>query len=395
MSAFLPAPAVATCDATTASLRRPLSTALAALALALASGIAAPQPNAAQKPNAAPKPSAAAAAPRPASTATATATATAAAAASASASASAPAADTATATPAEVDPLERLRQRLTERLAAIKPLDAATPYELHVRVPGNVGPMAASAASSAPAAPRGGAAAGTRSDAKAQAARPAQANGHAAWAYEGDRGPQTWGGLCNRGRMQSPIDIRGGLAVALEPVRFDYREGGFSVIDTGHTVQVNVAPGNHIDIGGKRFELLQFHFHRPSEERLDGRQFELSVHLVHKGDKGRLAVVAVLVGKGAARPVLDTVFGNLPLEQGVDRPARATLDPSALLPEDRSYYTYMGSMTTPPCDEGVRWVVMRNPVAAGQGQIDVFSTLYPNNARPPQQAAGRRILQTP
>ncbi len=370
MSAFLPTPAVAARDAATPKLRCPLTSALAAMSLALASGIAAPEPNAAQKPPPATK------SPAPASPATV-----------AVSAAAAPAADAATL--AEVDPLERLRLRLTERLAAIKPLDAATPYELHVRVPGSIGPKAA------PAAVRGVAASGARGETKGLGARPANANGHGAWAYEGDRGPQTWGGLCNKGRLQSPIDIRGGLAVALEPVRFDYREGGFSVIDTGHTVQVNVAPGNHIDIGGKRFELLQFHFHRPSEERLDGRQFELSVHLVHKGDKGRLAVVAVLVGKGAARPVLDTVFGNLPLEQGVDRPARATLDPSALLPEDRSYYTYMGSLTTPPCDEGVRWVVMRQPVAAGQGQIDVFSTLYPNNARPPQQAAGRRILQTP
>jgi carbonic anhydrase len=159
-------------------------------------------------------------------------------------------------------------------------------------------------------------------------------------------------------------------------------------------VQVNVAPGNFIDIGGRRFELLQFHFHRPSEERIDGRQFELSVHLVHKDSEGKLAGVGVLLGKGAAQPVLQTVWSNLPLEKNQEAKARATLDPAQLLPSDRRYYTYMGSLTTPPCSEGVQWVVLRSPVSATPEQIDLFSRLYPMNARPVQSAAGRRILQS-
>jgi carbonic anhydrase len=182
--------------------------------------------------------------------------------------------------------------------------------------------------------------------------------------------------------------------VDLEPIVFRYRAGDFSVIDNGHTVQANVAPGNYIELGGRRYELLQFHFHRPSEERIDGRQFEMSVHLVHKDPEGRLAVVAVLLGKGAAQPVVQTVWNNLPLERHQDVRARVQLDPSDLLPTDRRYYTYMGSLTTPPCTEGVQWVVLRTPVSATPEQIEIFSRLYPMNARPLQNAAGRRILQS-
>jgi carbonic anhydrase len=149
-----------------------------------------------------------------------------------------------------------------------------------------------------------------------------------------------------------------------------------------------------MEIGGKRYELLQFHFHRPSEERIDGRQFELSVHLVHKNSEGRLAVLAVLLGKGAAQPVVQTVWNNLPLEKNQEMRARAEIDPADLLPTDRRYYTYMGSLTTPPCTEGVQWVVMRQPVSATSEQINIFTRLYPMNARPVQSAAGRRILQS-
>jgi carbonic anhydrase len=199
---------------------------------------------------------------------------------------------------------------------------------------------------------------------------------------------------CATGERQSPIDIREGIAVDLEPVSFQYQPSGFAVIDNGHTVQVNMAPGNSMEIGGKRYELLQFHFHRPSEERIDGRQFELSVHLVHKNGEGRLAVLAVLLGKGAAQPVVQTVWNNLPLEKNQEMRARAEIDPADLLPTDRRYYTYMGSLTTPPCTEGVQWVVMRQPVSATSEQINIFTRLYPMNARPVQSAAGRRILQS-
>ncbi|MBI5719063.1 MAG: carbonic anhydrase family protein [Burkholderiales bacterium] len=223
---------------------------------------------------------------------------------------------------------------------------------------------------------------------------------HAQWAYEGAAGPTAWGalkpefGLCANGQRQSPIDIRGGLAVDLEPVKFDYRPSAFSVIDNGHTVQVNLPPGNAIEVGGRRYELVQFHFHRPSEERIDGRQFEMSLHLVHKDPTGRLAVVGVLLGKGPAHPAVQTVWNNLPLEKNEEAPARAQIDPGHLLPEDRRYYTYMGSLTTPPCSEGVQWVVMRTPVTVTAQQVELFARIYPMNARPAQPVAGRRIMQS-
>jgi carbonic anhydrase len=220
------------------------------------------------------------------------------------------------------------------------------------------------------------------------------------WSYSGLGGPQVWGRLkpefssCAVGQRQSPIDIRDGIVLDLEPVQFDYQPSGFSVIDNGHTVQVNVAAGNSIEVNGRRFALQQFHFHRPSEERINGRQFEMDAHLVHKDADGRLAVVAVLLERGAAQPLLQTVWNNLPLEKNEEFAARAQIDLNQLLPADRRYYTYMGSLTTPPCSEGVLWLVMQQPVPMSAQQIDIFSRLYPMNARPIQAAAGRMIKQS-
>ena len=231
------------------------------------------------------------------------------------------------------------------------------------------------------------------------AARPTgEAAAH--WSYDGHSGPQAWGRLkaefstCASGQRQSPIDIRDGIGLDLEPLQFDYKPSGFGVIDNGHTVQVNVAPGNAIEVQGRRFELLQFHFHRPSEERIDGRQFEMSVHLVHRDAQGRLAVVAVLLERGAAQPLLQTVWNHLPLEKNEEAAARSLLDLTQLLPPKQGYFTYMGSLTTPPCSEGVLWLVMQQPVPVSGTQIDIFSRLYPMNARPIQQAAGRMIKQS-
>ena len=220
------------------------------------------------------------------------------------------------------------------------------------------------------------------------------------WTYDGEVGPAGLGpaqarfGKCASGTRQSPIDIRDGIAVDLEPVQFDYQPSGFRVLDNGHTVQVNVAPGNSIEVMGRRFELLQFHFHRPSEERIDGHQFDMVAHLVHKDAEGRLAVVAVLLERGSAHPLVQSVWNNLPLEKGEEVPARAPIDLNQLLPADRRYFTYMGSLTTPPCSEGVLWMVMQQPVPMSAEQIDVFARLYPMNARPVQQAAGRLIKQS-
>lgn len=288
-------------------------------------------------------------------------------------------------------PLDRLQRRLGEVLGARGALDPTKPGELRVLTRASQVVPVGHATAERPAA----------SAAPAVRAERAATRGHAAhWSYDGIGGPQAWSKLkpefsqCAAGQRQSPIDIRDGLALDLEPVKFDYRAGGFSVIDNGHTVQVAVAPGNVIEVNGRRYALQQFHFHRPSEERVDGRRFEMDVHLVHKDDEGRLAVVAVLLERGAAQPLLQTVWRHLPLEKYDEVAARAQLDPGQLLPEDRRYYTYMGSLTTPPCSEGVLWLVMQQPVPVSPQQIDVFARLYPMNARPLQRTAGRLIKQS-
>ena len=220
------------------------------------------------------------------------------------------------------------------------------------------------------------------------------------WDYAGSAGPEAWGQMqpefskCSTGTRQSPIDIRGGIAVDLEPIKFDYRPSAFSVIDNGHTVQVNVEPGNSITITGKRYELVQFHFHRPSEERINGRQYDMVAHLVHKDVDGHLAVVAVLLDRGSAQALVQTVWNNLPLEKGDEVRAGSRIDLSQLLPDDKRYYTYMGSLTTPPCSEGVLWMVMKQPVPISMDQVAIFSRLYPMNARPIQQADGRLIKES-
>lgn len=288
----------------------------------------------------------------------------------------------------EADPLERVRERLAEKLGASKaPNTSSHVVQVNVRST----PTTTVAAVDPTTAP---------SPARRAAPRPPAERAEVHWSYKGEGGPQAWGGLrpefglCGTGKRQSPIDIRDGIAVDLEPVQFDYRAANFRVIDNGHTVQVNVAPGNTITLNGRRWELVQFHFHRPSEERIDGRQFDMVAHLVHKDSDGKLAVVAVLLERGSAQPIVQQVWNNLPLEKGEEQAASSVMDLNHLLPPDRRYYTYMGSLTTPPCSEGVTWVVMRQPVQLSQQQIDIFSRLYPMNARPVQQASGRLIKQS-
>jgi carbonic anhydrase len=307
------------------------------------------------------------------------------------------------------DNLDALRERLAEKLGAAKPPESRNPNVLRVTAkleapaPGHDGhgAPAAAAPSAAPRKPSAAVMAALDAHRADKAAKEAQGSGHAAhWAYNGDTGPNAWGGLkpefqlCSNGKRQSPIDIRGGIAVDLEPVQFDYRGTGFNVVDNGHTVQVNLGAGNSIQVAGRRYDLVQFHFHRPSEERINGRQYDMSLHLVHKDPEGRLAVVGLLLERGTPQPVVQSVWNNLPLEKGEEQPASAALDIQNLLPADRGYYTYMGSLTTPPCSEGVLWMVMRQPVQVSQSQIDIFTRLYPMNARPVQSAAGRLIKQS-
>jgi carbonic anhydrase len=145
---------------------------------------------------------------------------------------------------------------------------------------------------------------------------------------------------------------------------------------------------------GKRYELVQFHFHRPSEERINGRGYEMVAHLVHKDLDGKLAVVAVLIEQGKGHPLVQQVWNNLPLEKNEELRAAEKMDLGALLPASRAYYTYMGSLTTPPCSEGVLWMVMKQPTQLSAEQIAIFAKLYPMNARPIQSTAGRLIKES-
>lgn len=220
------------------------------------------------------------------------------------------------------------------------------------------------------------------------------------WSYEGDSGPANWSKInvdwakCGNGSRQSPIDIRDGMKVELEQISFDYHPSSFNVVDNGHTVQVGVSGGNYITVQNRMFELQQFHFHRPSEERINGKAFEMVVHLVHRDAEGRLAVLALLLERGAPQATIQTVWNNLPLEKFETMQPTILLDPAEMLPVRRDYYTYMGSMTEPPCSEGVLWLVMKQPVQASPAQMALFSRLYPLNARPIQPANGRIIKES-
>lgn len=220
------------------------------------------------------------------------------------------------------------------------------------------------------------------------------------WSYEGENGPANWGKInpewskCSTGNRQSPIDIRDGMKVELEQITFDYHPSSFNVTDNGHTVQVMLSGGNFLTVNNRMYELIQFHFHRPSEERVNGKGYEMVIHLVHKDGEGKLAVLALLLERGKPQPVIQTVWNNLPLEKLETLAPSTVLDPLDLIPARRDYFTFMGSLTTPPCSEGVLWLVMKEPVQASPAQMALFSRLYPLNARPIQPGSGRIIKES-
>jgi carbonic anhydrase len=229
----------------------------------------------------------------------------------------------------------------------------------------------------------------------------AQAAEGAHWTYKGHGGPAEWGSIdtgfatCQLGKLQSPIDIHGAKPANLPPIKFNYQPSALNIIDNGHTIQVNYAPGSFIVVGGVRWELVQFHFHHPSEEKIDGKAHEMVAHLVHKNAEGKLAVVAVLIDKGGASELIDTLWKNIPHEKDKENSvASTTIDVAKLLPENRDYYTFQGSLTTPPCSEGVTWFVLKAPVKIADGEIAAFAKIYPSNARPVQPLNGRTIEAT-
>ena len=235
----------------------------------------------------------------------------------------------------------------------------------------------------------------------AETAQAAPADKHPAhWTFSGATGPAKWSALdegfgsCAVGHEQSPINIRNADAqpAALPAISFDYKPTPLKIIDNGHTVQVNIAPGSSITVGDKRYELLQFHFHKPSEERLNGKAYALVAHLVHKSEDGKLAVVAVLMDKGAKQPLVQAVFDNLPQAKEKETAVPGiSIDLNALLPDNRAYYSFAGSLTTPPCSEDVSWFVLKTPAHVSAEQIARFGRVYAMNARPVQPLNGRVI----
>jgi len=221
------------------------------------------------------------------------------------------------------------------------------------------------------------------------------------WTYRGHEGPEHWGDLdpafsaCKTGNEQSPIDITKPAAEHLPAIQFSYKASPLAIVDNGHTVQVNYGPGSSIDVGGHRYELKQFHFHHPSENKLHGKASALEIHFVHADADGKLAVVGVLVDEGAANPALQTLWDNIPKTKGREsKVAGVNVNAAELLPATHGYYNFPGSLTTPPCSEGVSWFLLKAGDHASGEQIAAFAKLYPLNARPVQPLHGRTIRES-
>jgi carbonic anhydrase len=221
------------------------------------------------------------------------------------------------------------------------------------------------------------------------------------WAYEGEHGPTHWGdvktdyAVCKTGKNQSPIDITGAVKADLPPIQFDYKAAPLRIINNGHSIQVSYPEGSFITVDGKKYQLVQFHFHHPSEEKVKGKSFDMVAHLVHKNSEGKLAVVAVLMKKGQASAFMKTLWEHLPKEEGREEVMEnVMIDPSGLLPAQQGYYTFTGSLTTPPCTEGVMWFVLKTPVEISEAQINRFVHFYKLNARPVQPLGDRVVSES-
>jgi len=228
----------------------------------------------------------------------------------------------------------------------------------------------------------------------------AQDGAHPHWSYGGHTGPSHWGTLekeyaaCASGHAQSPIDIHsaGAKKTDLPEIQFAYKPSPLTIVDNGHTVQVNYAPGSFISVGDKQYELVQFHFHKPSEERINGKPYDMVAHLVHNDADGKLAVVAVLLKAGHTNPFIRTLWDNLPKAKETDVVRNdVSINAADLLPKSTGYYTFAGSLTTPPCSEGVTWFVLRDASPVSAQQVARFGKLYPMNARPIQSLHGRTV----
>ncbi|WP_426525284.1 carbonic anhydrase [Bradyrhizobium sp. McL0615] len=220
------------------------------------------------------------------------------------------------------------------------------------------------------------------------------------WNYEGETGPDKWGGLdaanqvCSIGHQQSPIDITGAVTAQQAPLKISWSKRPGTIVNNGHTVQLNFAEGDRLKVGDRSYELKQCHFHHPSEHRLEGKAFAMEAHFVHAAESGGLAVVGVLIIPGKSHPVFKKIVSTMPQEEGPPVAADQTIDPMALLPAKRGYYQYQGSLTTPPCSETVDWLVLMHEIEVAESDIARFAKLYPMNARPVQNRDRRFILSS-
>lgn len=218
------------------------------------------------------------------------------------------------------------------------------------------------------------------------------------WDYTGKLGPEAWHKLspeyraCGTGREQSPIDIRGArIDKNLKPITFGYIAGPMSLTNNGHTIEVTPAPGNYIIYNDTRYDLVQFHFHRPSEETVLGHLSDMELHLVHKSAEGQYLVLSVRLNEGAPNAVIAALWDKMPRKPGDTTKVSDLLNPTGLLPMNRAYWAFMGSLTTPPCTEGVQWIAFEEEKELSREQIKAFTTLYKFNARPLQNPHGRKI----
>jgi len=218
------------------------------------------------------------------------------------------------------------------------------------------------------------------------------------WSYSGEGAPAHWGelkaefGTCAAGQAQSPINLTGAASAPVPALQVNYGSTTLHVVNNGHTIQANVDSGSTLTVAGKTYNLLQFHFHSPSEHTVDGQPADMVAHFVHKAEDSSLAVIGVLIQAGAESAALAPVLSNMPAEEGgkVDN-AQVTYDLASILPADRSHFHYSGSLTTPPCSEGVDWNVMATPVQISAAQLDAYRHLYLGNARPVQPLNGRAL----
>jgi len=229
------------------------------------------------------------------------------------------------------------------------------------------------------------------------------------WHYEGDEGPAHWGTIsakfasCLSGHAQSPIDIvvparraapdPAAPKFAPASLRIVHHDHIADSVNNGHTIQVNYSDGDTLTVGGRPYQLVQYHFHAPSEHTVNGQQFPMEMHLVHTNAEGQLAVIGVLIAEGAHNAAFDPIWADLPATKYVERHLEhVKVDVDALLPKARTTYRYEGSLTTPPCSEGVKWFVMTTPIALSKAQIGAFTALFHGNNRPVQPLNGRPVL---